>query len=251
MRQQSDGRLVRGYAVTHPPGAVRLPRDPGWDQLVYASAGVVRVTTPAGMWVLPPHRAAWIPAGTTHATHIVRRARMRTLYFPATLEVHTRETHVLHVTALVRELIAHACRTAPLSLSDAAHARLVGVLTDLLEELPVAPLQLPRPPDKPAGEVARMLLDDPGTARTVSQLAAAAGASRRTVERAFRAETAMTVGQWRRRLRLLVALERLAAGEPVGRVAHEVGYATQSAFGAMFAQALGVSPAAYFAAASG
>jgi len=29
---------VRGYAVTHPSGTVVLPTEPGWDQLLYASA---------------------------------------------------------------------------------------------------------------------------------------------------------------------------------------------------------------------
>src|SRR5436309_1694231 len=42
------------------------------------------------------------------------------------------------------------------------------------------------------------------------------------------------------------ALRLLAEGEPVTRVAHAVGYATPSAFGAMFVRQLGVSPARYF-----
>ena len=61
----------------------------------------------------------------------------------------------------------------------------------------------------------------------------------------------MTVGQWRQQLRLVVGLERLAAGDPVGRVAADLGYSTQSAFGAMFKAHLGCSPGAYFAEPSG
>jgi len=38
---------VRGYAVTHPSGAVVLPTAPGWDQLLCASAGVMTVETDA------------------------------------------------------------------------------------------------------------------------------------------------------------------------------------------------------------
>ena len=72
------------------------------------------------------------------------------------------------------------------------------------------------------------------------------GLSRRQLERVFRADTGLSLGQYRERARLLAALPRLAAGEPVARVATDVGYATPSAFGAMFRRVLGVSPTAYF-----
>ncbi len=55
----------------------------------------------------------------------------------------------------------------------------------------------------------------------------------------------MTIGQWRQRLRLVRALELLAAGEPVTAVATAVGYATPSAFTAMFRAQLGEPPTGY------
>ena len=57
----------------------------------------------------------------------------------------------------------------------------------------------------------------------------------------------MSVGTWRQRARLVAALELLAGGEPVGRVAAAVGYSTPSAFGAMFVRHMGTSPGRYFA----
>ena len=74
------------------------------------------------------------------------------------------------------------------------------------------------------------------------------GVSRRHLERIFRADTGLSIGRYRERARLLAALPRLAAGEPVARVATDVGYATPSAFGAMFKRVLGVSPTGYFSA---
>jgi AraC-like DNA-binding protein len=56
----------------------------------------------------------------------------------------------------------------------------------------------------------------------------------------------MTFGRWRQQLRLLTALERLSLGEPVTRVALDLGYASPSAFSAMFHRALGTTPSAYF-----
>jgi len=72
------------------------------------------------------------------------------------------------------------------------------------------------------------------------------GASRRTLERTFVAETGLTIGAWRQRQRLLRALELLAQGEPVTTVALTVGYRTPSAFTAMFHEQLGTTPTRYF-----
>jgi AraC-like DNA-binding protein len=58
----------------------------------------------------------------------------------------------------------------------------------------------------------------------------------------------MSFATWRQQARLLESLRRLAAGEPVTKVALDCGYASASAFGAMFRRSLGVPPAAYFAA---
>ena len=56
----------------------------------------------------------------------------------------------------------------------------------------------------------------------------------------------MSLGQWQRRLKLLHALRRLAAGEPVEAAALELGYNSSSAFIAMFRRELGQTPKRYF-----
>jgi len=66
------------------------------------------------------------------------------------------------------------------------------------------------------------------------------------MERLFRAETSMSLGQWLRRLKLLDALRRLAAGESVNTIAFELGYNGASAFIAMFRRELGQTPKRYF-----
>jgi AraC-like DNA-binding protein len=57
----------------------------------------------------------------------------------------------------------------------------------------------------------------------------------------------MTFGKWRQQLRLLQAMQMLAAGRPVTVVALEVGYNSPSAFIAMFKRTLGTTPHRYFA----
>jgi len=72
------------------------------------------------------------------------------------------------------------------------------------------------------------------------------GASQRTLERVFRAETGMSLGGWRQQLRLGRALEKLAAGESVTAVAIDSGYASASAFVVAFRAAFGRTPGRYF-----
>ena len=87
-----------------------------------------------------------------------------------------------------------------------------------------------------------MIEGDPGQRATVAALARRAGASVRTLERCFLADTGVGLGEWRRRFRLLHAVRLLESGESVSSVAHEVGYATPSAFTAAFTRQFGSPP---------
>jgi AraC-like DNA-binding protein len=72
---------------------------------------------------------------------------------------------------------------------------------------------------------------------------------RRAFTRTFRRETGMSFGAWRQQACLLVALPRLAAGEPVTSIALDVGYESVAAFSTMFKRLLGISPNRYRASA--
>jgi AraC-like DNA-binding protein len=74
------------------------------------------------------------------------------------------------------------------------------------------------------------------------------GASPRTLERLFAAQTNMGFGAWRQRLRMMLALENLAAGETVSTTAALIGYENSSSFIAVFKSVFGCSPAKYFSA---
>ena len=238
---------MRGYAVTHPSGTVVLPQSADWDQLVHASRGVVTVHTDEVSWVMPPHRAVWVPGGVPHRLELSGRVALRTLYLASSLRALPPTCRVIAVPALLRELLLHAVRTAPLDLSDARAARLVGVIIDQLQEAPGAGLRLPMPVDPRAVALARLLLADVADDRTVESLGRAVGAGKRTLERAFLTGTGLTVGQWRRRLRVLEAMRLLAAGSSATDVAARVGYATPSAFSAAFRAETGTSPARFSA----
>lgn len=254
MRHEAE-LIARGYAVTHPSGTVVLPTAAGWDQLLYATTGVMTVETGGGTWVVPPHRALWAPDGTRYRIVMHGRVAVRTLYLRSALAAMQGSMEgglqTVNVPPLLRELIVHAVVTSPLRTGVPEHQRLVGVLVDQLRTLPQAPLQLPMPTDPRARALAERLAADPSALAGIEEAAAAVGASRRTLERLFRTETGLSIGRWRRRRRMVHALQLLAEGRSVTHVAHAVGYGTPSAFTVSFHAELGTPPSAYFSPGSG
>jgi AraC-like DNA-binding protein len=212
-------------------------------QLAWASSGMLTVSSAAGTWVLPPARALWIPAGTEHAMDADRHTTVCCPYFGEGRGPRWTRPTVVAIGALARELILHL---AAAELAPAARRRAECVLLDQLTEVPVTTIAVPMPRDPRALAVARAVVDDPADDATLEMWGRHAGAAVRTLARLFPAETGMTFGRWRTQVRLRAALPLLAAGLPVATVARRVGYATPSAFVAVFRKVTGVPPATYF-----
>jgi AraC-like DNA-binding protein len=217
-----------------------------WDQLTYAASGAIHVHTSSRSWLVPPHRALWLPAGMEHREQFHAPVSVRMLYLaPSIARALPRHCSMVNITPLLRELIQRACRIGILDRKVPLQARLIAVLLDELHESSDVPLQLPWPSDERAKRMADALLASPSSAETIDALAIRAGASRRTIERIFLAETSMTFDEWRRRLRLMHGVQLLAAGQTVTNVADEAGYATASAFIAAFRRTFGTTPGRY------
>jgi AraC-like DNA-binding protein/quercetin dioxygenase-like cupin family protein len=216
------------------------------DQLLFASKGVMTLRTEQGVWVLPPMRAMWIPANTPHSVSISGQASMRTLYLlPKLCRSLPKKCFVMNVSALLRELILHACKFSKLNKKTATEKRIVDLLVDQLQAVESVPLQLPHPVDSRAKRVMEALFANPGDQRTLEGLCKDCGASKRTVQRLFLQETRMTFAKWRQQLRLLHGMELLASGEKVTAAALEAGYNSTSAFISMFRKQLGATPSRY------
>ena len=216
-------------------------------QLVYASDGVVRVETDAGIWIVPPQRGVWLPPGFVHRGVSQRSFTLCTLYLDAR-RTQTLPKHccTVAITPLVRELLLHAASFGWRYPRHGAQARLFALLIEHIATLPQTPLHLPEPKDRRLRIITAALRVSPSSNETLDDWAARVGASSRTLARLFLKETKLTFALWRQQLRLLVALEALAHGESVTAVALDVGYQDTSAFIAMFRQALGVTPGRYF-----
>jgi AraC-like DNA-binding protein len=205
------------------------------------------VRTHDGTWVVPPHRAVWIPAAVPHSITMSGTVAMRTLYLTSRLaRVLPRGCCVVNVSPLLKELILHACARASLTKTTKWQSHLIDVIIDQLDAVQMVPLQLPNPSDPRALRVAAVLLADPSDRRALTHICKSTGAGTRTVERLFQEDVGMTFGKWRQQLRLMQAMRLLAEGAKVTHAALESGYSTPSAFISMFKRTLGTTPGLYF-----
>ncbi|WP_128292880.1 AraC family transcriptional regulator [Afifella aestuarii] len=241
-------RGIVGLPKEYPAGFHLPPHMHERAQLIYAIGGVMEVATADGLWLLPPQRAVWMPAGITHEMRARGNVSLRTLYvvgevcpFPLPTKPRT-----IRVSPLLRELILRVVQMPEDEIPD-AHAR--RVLDLILYEITWEAdgvLYLPMPRDKRLAAICRALIDDPGDVRSLEEWAEFSGASSRTLARLFKREFGSNFLLWRNQVRALSALPRLAAGEAVGIVAADLGYDTPGAFASMFRQIMGEKPSRYF-----
>jgi AraC-like DNA-binding protein len=235
--------VIRCLAATYYDGFHIKPHRHHWGQLIYAGSGVMRVRAGGRLWIVPPARAVWVPAETEHEIHGLGDFAMRTLYFTgATNERLPAECCALDVTPLLRELVLEAVEMCPIDEGNEAAMRLAQVTIDRIAGAPSLPLSLPLPRDPRALRLAERLQDEPSLQAELAELARDAGASARTVQRLFLAETGLPFSQWRQRLRLLHAATLLGEGKSVTEAGLEAGYAGTSAFIAAFRKQFGFTP---------
>ncbi|MCC7045208.1 MAG: helix-turn-helix transcriptional regulator [Alphaproteobacteria bacterium] len=229
-------------------GAIIPPHRHRRAQLIYAATGVMRVTTAAGAFVVPPQRALWVPPGEEHSLAMRGEVAMRTLYVePKAARAMPRSCVVIEVSALLRALV-DAAMAEPVLYDPRGRGGMIMRL--LLRELKAAPrlkLSIPMPEDRRLQRLCGSLLRHPQSDATLEHWAEHVGASARNLERLFRRETGMSFGAWRQQARLVEALAQLAGGQPVGQVARRLGYRSASAFTQMFRRALGRTPRDYVA----
>ncbi len=229
-------------------GHLISPHNHARAQLLYAISGVMTVSTDNGIWVVPPHRAVWVPQGRDHGIRANTALSLRNLYFhPREISNLPDELCVVAVPGLLRELILEMFALPALYDEQGADGRLVQVIIDRIRALDAVPLHLPLPASSAASRVAQAVTNDPADSRSIEDWAVYAGTTGRTLARRFLHETGMSFGQWRQQARLLEAMRLLADGVPVTTVAMDLGYSSQSAFIAMFRKALGKTPGKYFA----
>lgn len=217
-------------------------------QFFCIESGLIQVHTRHGSWLLPPHRAGWMPPGEPHTVTISGPMSGWGLFITPAVD-HGLPEHpcVIGVTELTRALVRRASSWAWHDELSDEQERVMAVLLDEMRRAPHEALYLPMPVDRRLSRIAHAVLEQPHDNRGLEAWAAWAGLSARSLSRLFRAETDLSFAQWRQQARLTRALERLAEGMPVAAVADALGYVSVSAFVAMFRRNFGQPPARYFA----
>lgn len=218
-----------------------------WAQLVYATEGALSVETVSKHWLVPSHRCLWVPARMKHSVETIGATAMRTLYVrPDFAAVIAAEICVKDVSPLLRELILETTRLGMLDDAIPNQDAFLRVLLDQIASARALELALPLPRDPRACRVVQRTLQSLDGKEPLAELVRGAGASARTIERLFQAETGLSFGRWRQQARLHQAVRRLSEGCDVTNVALECGYESVSAFVVMFKRSLGTTPGQYF-----
>ncbi|WP_296179346.1 AraC family transcriptional regulator [Pseudomonas sp. UBA1879] len=214
-------------------------------QLLYGSTGVMKVSTAEGDWVVPPQQAVWIPPQMEHEV-LMLGVSTRSLYIePSTVPVSRAACEVIGISPLLRQLLIEAVE---MPLTYAFDGRDGVLMTLALLEIGQAkklPLHLALPDDPRLPARCQAFLQHPDIHQSPQDWAQALFVSERSFSRLFREQTQMSFGQWRQQACVMLALSRLSSGEPITRIALDLGYESPAAFSTMFRRLTGRPPSHY------
>jgi AraC-like DNA-binding protein/quercetin dioxygenase-like cupin family protein len=242
---------VRGVSVTalaydYPPGFEVLEHAHGSDQLIYATRGIMQVSSGQTKWFIPPQFALWIPARTFHRIRMPAAVSMRTLYFrPGLVFRSSLGNCVLYVTPLLREMVVEAVRLGKLRAGNRHECALRDLITLHLVNASSAPTFVTMPSDPRAMMTAEAIVENPAQATSLAELCVNAGVGVRTLQRIFQREVGTDFDSWRRQVRMTKAVNLLVSGYSVKEVSFAVGYNQSSAFVEAFRRIFGSTPRAW------
>lgn len=220
-------------------------------QLNFVSKGAMIVSSTDGNWIVPSAGALWLVPNVRHRIRMVGQVRLQTVWIdPAMASGLPEKSCVLAVSRLFREIFS-AVVDAPAKVIPTRRRLLLTEL--LLEEICAQPeplFDLPAPGDPRLAAICVHIQQHLDDTKTLGSWAKDLDCDERTLHRLFIQEVGMSFVQWRQQAKLLAALEWLAQGRPILRIALDLGYQSQSAFTAMFRRTLGVPPSAFFKATS-
>lgn len=214
-----------------------------WGEFIYSFSGITEVKVERNNLFAPPHMGLWLVAGTEHICFNRHETAHCSLYIRSDLcAVMPDTTCALLVSPLVRAILEHLRFSLFSKNRPSGQERLLRVLVDQLSTCKTTRTFLPHTADPELDAILQALRDDPADNRTLHELALAFHISERTLIRRCQRELGMSLTQWRQHLRLVNALPLLTDGASVESVALDLGYATSSAFIAMFRRLMGSSP---------
>ncbi len=224
------------------PGPIYMLRHPilaagrtGWhrhrrSQLLYATKGLMVVTTEREVWMVPTGHALLIASNMPHdaacqgplglCTAFVDPSTPEALVFPA------KGCRLVRVSSLLDSALRALAEERGAFEQDGRTGLLTRVIVHEVERAEDAPFALPMPSDPRLRKICDALIDNPALEYGLDDWAAEGGLSRRTLTRRFREETSLSFAEWRRRLRVARALIKQAEGVPLNTAAAALGYSS-------------------------
>ena len=217
-------------------------------QIMLVQRGALSCEVEGGLWVVPPGSAVWIPGGALHSVRITGALEGYNAFVASSIGQRLPGTCcAVVVSSLLRELLVRSSQLPLLYEEGGANSRLIAVLVDELAAAEIENLHLPMPTDARLRRITAEMLEHPGERGTLASWAVRAGMSERTLERRIGEQTGMSFGRWRQQFAVVLAVQWLAGGASIQKVAADLGYESVPSFVTMFRKALGTSPGRYMA----
>ena len=215
-------------------------------EFVYSFMGIMEIQVAGTHFLAPPQYGIWLPPGIAHVGLNRSEAGHCSLYVDHALCTRLpAKPCALAVSPLIVAMLDHLRMLPDASRGTAETERLLQVLVDQLAAAPCAGSYLPSSTEPRLSAVLAFLEAHPDDNRPLAELARLANTTERTLIRRAQRDLGMPLTEWRQRLRILKAVPLLAAGRSVESVALELGYASSSAFIAMFRRLMRQTPAEF------
>ncbi|QEL56202.1 AraC family transcriptional regulator [Chromobacterium paludis] len=217
-----------------------------WGQLSRINLGLVELLLDEGKVVAPAQYLLWTPPEVPHAAYVRQAMHYISIYVSGEMAARLPDhTCLIEQTPLVRALLDDFALRRITVPSDPWDIRQAQLLCQRLLESGKEANYLPDSGHKLLRPILDAIRHDPADATPLKQWSERVFSTERTLARLFQRELGMSFGQWRGRARLVEALARLRQGDSVQDISARLGYATPSAFIAMFQKQLGDSPERY------
>jgi AraC-like DNA-binding protein len=214
-------------------------------QLMYAFSGTLRLEAENGIYLLPPQRAAWIPAGVRHRTTLHNVLSGSIFFAPSLVRHGQASVRIISAAPIVREMVQYALRWPPGRnpgdlLADSFFKTLGLLCVEWIKE--EVPFRLPVAKSRQITAAMEYTLKKLESA-TLEGAAGVAALSPRQFRRRFLAESGIVWRQFHHQAQMLRAMELLVSPQAtVTNVAYEIGFNSLSAFAKSFTRFTGQSP---------
>lgn len=223
-----------------------------WGEFVYSFSGVMEIVLDGQQLLAPPQYGVWLPPGVKHVGRNRHAACHCSVYVSQELcSELPLQPCALTVTPLIHALLDQLRAAPPGQPQSDEEQRLLQVLLDRLKHTSRVGSYLPSSDDPVLAPILQILERNPLDPRSLAQLATLANTTERTLLRRCQRDLGMSLAQWKQRLKVVHALERLESRMTVEAIALDLGYSSSSAFISMFRKLMGVTPDEFRKAKSG